>query len=223
MERDTLVLFSGGLDSTVALLDSIENHLTVRAITFDYGQKSRKELVSAKKICELLHVVHDIVQIPLGQIMHTPSLLNDEVDHKDTDGKGKPAFYVPNRNQIFITLAHAYAQEICVSSVTVGFNFDRAYMLPDATPEFLKFIEVTSNIGSGRNIKIKAPLLKLSKEEVYKKAHDLDRLDFVNTYAYTCYNNGDKGFSWGEGCGECPACLSRREAYASFYNKLVKA
>jgi 7-cyano-7-deazaguanine synthase len=62
--RKTVVVFSGGLDSTTLLYHLIALGHEVKAISFYYGQQHRKELDATGKIADLLsnhpvpHVLH---------------------------------------------------------------------------------------------------------------------------------------------------------------------
>ena len=47
-EHDALVLFSGGQDSTTCLFWAIKNFNSVTALCFDYGQRHKVELDSAR-------------------------------------------------------------------------------------------------------------------------------------------------------------------------------
>lgn len=54
--EDNVLLFSGGLDSTVLLADQIERRNRVLAVSFDYGQTHRRELIAAKRIGKWVHM-----------------------------------------------------------------------------------------------------------------------------------------------------------------------
>jgi DNA polymerase-1 len=59
----TLVLLSGGMDSTTALFQAISQLETVSAVSFDYGQRHKKEIEAAKRICDTLMVNHTVLDL----------------------------------------------------------------------------------------------------------------------------------------------------------------
>ena len=48
--KKSIVLFSGGLDSTTATYWALERYEKIFALTFDYGQRNRIELDMAGKV-----------------------------------------------------------------------------------------------------------------------------------------------------------------------------
>mgnify|MGYP003332345875 CR=1 FL=1 len=108
---EALVIFSGGQDSTTCLFWALNRYKKVAAITFNYGQKHAVELQQAEKICKNANVSLTVVDISfLNTLVESALVSNGDVNA--TNNKGLPASFVPNRNQLFITLAHAFAQKI---------------------------------------------------------------------------------------------------------------
>ena len=62
--KKTLLIYSGGLDSTVLLYHLRASGHDVEAVSFNYNQRHKREIDSAKNICSLLSVEHSIVEIP---------------------------------------------------------------------------------------------------------------------------------------------------------------
>jgi len=76
----TVVVFSGGLDSTTLLYHLIDLGHELKAISFDYGQRHRKELDAAAKIANLLRIDHRIVIVSgLAEIFGANSLTDQSV------------------------------------------------------------------------------------------------------------------------------------------------
>lgn len=215
-----VVIFSGGQDSTTCLYLAINKYGSenVEAITFNYGQKHSVELVQSKSICELTNVRQTIVDISfLNTIVESALTSNGDVNK--LNDKGLPASFVPNRNQLFITLAHAYAQKIGASKLMTGVCETDYSGYPDCRNVFIKQIEGTSNLGSDSNITIETPLMWLDKAQTFELAEKENCLDSVIENSHTCYNgNREIRHEWGYGCGQCPACNLRQKGYEEYQN-----
>lgn len=215
MEK-AVVVFSGGQDSTTCLYWAKKRAKVVEAITFAYGQKHAIEIECAKTICQREGIKHTIVDISfLDQIVESALLSNGDVN--ETNEKGLPASFVPNRNQLFYTLAHAYAQKIDAHHLVLGVCETDFSGYPDCRDSFIKSIAHTSDIGSNSSIIPHTPLMFLNKAQTFKLAKDLGCLQDIIVLSHTCYN-GDRSNlnSWGYGCDNCPACDLRKKGYEKF-------
>jgi 7-cyano-7-deazaguanine synthase len=217
--KKAVVIFSGGQDSTTCLFWALEKYDEVEAITFAYGQKHSVEIEQSKYICEKENVKQTIVDISFLNTL-VESALTSNGDVNQINEKGLPASFVPNRNQLFITLAHAYAQKIGAKYLVTGVCQTDYSGYPDCRQDFVNAISVASNMGSASDIVIETPLMYLNKAETFELAWDLDCLDDVIEHSHTCYN-GDREhrFVWGYGCNECPACELRAKGYLEFSTK----
>jgi len=211
-----LVIFSGGQDSTTCLYWAMNRFSKVYAITFDYGQKHRVEIEQSKRICNINKVPQTIVNMDFMQSIVDSALVNGG-DVNQLNSKGLPASFVPNRNQMFITLAHAYAQKIGATTVVTGVCQTDYSGYPDCRLEFISSIQDATNLGSDESIIIATPLMFLDKAETFELAKKEGCLDEVIEHSHTCYNGDrDSRHEWGYGCGECPACELRRKGYNEF-------
>ena len=218
--KKAVVIFSGGQDSTTILFWAIKmlGAENVETVTFEYGQKHSIEVQQSKIICESVKVKQTIIDISfLGTIVESALTSNGDVNK--TNKKGLPDSFVPNRNQLFITLAHAYAQKIDAQWLVTGVCQTDYSGYPDCRHDFITEIEKTSNLGSDSNISIQTPLMYLNKKETWNLAAKLGCLEQVVLLSHTCYNgNREKFNAWGYGCGECPACKLRENGYNEFVN-----
>jgi 7-cyano-7-deazaguanine synthase len=218
--KKAVVIFSGGQDSTTCLYWALrlfgENN--VEAITFNYGQKHSIELECAKEICKLTKVKQTIVDISFLDAL-VESALTSNGDVNVINDKGLPASFVPNRNQLFITLAHAYAQKIGATTLVTGVCQTDYSGYPDCRIEFIDAIKFASNLGSQSAIKIETPLMYLNKAQTWDLARSLDCIYEVVNFSHTCYN-GDREHEheWGYGCDNCPACELRKNGYQNYLN-----
>lgn len=214
--RKAVVIFSGGQDSTTCLYWALQRYDLVEAITFDYGQKHKIEIEQSKAICAKEGVKQTIIDISFLDTI-VESALTSNGDVNQTNDKDLPSSFVPNRNQLFITLAHAYAQKIDALHVVGGMCETDYSGYPDCRQEFITKMQMVSNLGSKSYIGIDTPLMKLNKAQTFTLALSLDKLEEVLEMSHTCYN-GDREHrhEWGYGCGECPACELRKKGYEAF-------
>lgn len=238
MNRKAVIVFSGGQDSTTVLGKALYDGFECFAIGFDYGQKHAIEMEQAKKIADKLRVPFLVVNaMSFGALVGSKSaLLNSgqEVGDKSLLADNLPASFVPNRNAMFLTLAHGYAQVIGAASVWTGVCETDYSGYPDCRAIFINALEAALNTGYQTGIDFIAPLMRLSKAQTFKMAEDCGVLDLVIEESHTCYNGvratthsvtTPNGLSyidvrdiheWGHGCGECPACKLRAKGWEDY-------
>ena len=203
-----IVLLSGGLDSTTVLAIAKAHDFECYALSFDYGQKQRSELESAKTIANQSKVVeHRIMKISLADIGGS-ALTDDKIDvPKYSESDEIPVTYVPARNTIFLSFALAWAEVIDCQKIFIGVNALDYSGYPDCRPEFIKAFEDMANLATKRSveggkIEIKTPLISMTKAEIIQKGLSLG-VDYSQTIS--CYLANSNG----EACGECDACVLR--------------
>lgn len=210
-----LVILSGGQDSVTSMFWAKKRFSEVTAISFFYGQRHSEELDLAKKICDTAGIYHKLIDIS-SMMEVTESALINNGNMNELNAKGLPASFVPNRNQLFITLAHAYAQLIGYGSLIIGVSQSDYSGYPDCRNAFISSIETSSNLGSAEKIKIYAPMMFLDKADTFLLADDLGILDTVLESTMTCYNGITEMNEWGMGCDDCPACGLRKKGYYAY-------
>lgn len=179
----TVVLYSGGVDSTVALYAALPD---VHAIGFDYGQEHVEELEAAKAICADLGVPFEIVKLDVSFLS------------KRADG-----LVFPNRNMIFLSVAAAYALTHGIESVTIACHGGDHELFPDCRPAFLDAAWQTLNTATNGAVKLLRPFVRMSKAEVVHLGREMG-VPFERTRS--CYGKG-------EPCGVCLACREREKAF----------
>ena len=214
-----IVIFSGGQDSTTCLYWAMEQKARfdeIEAITFDYGQKHSVEIEQSKIICEKENIKQTVVDISfLDTIVESALTSNGNVNLLNE--KGLPASFVPNRNQLFITMAHSYAQKVGAKFLIGGMCETDFSGYPDCRQEFIHAIELVTNIGSDSEIKIETPLMFLNKAETFKLANDTGHLEEIIELSHTCYNGiREELYDWGYGCDDCPACELRKKGFQEY-------
>ena len=216
MTTNTIVLLSGGLDSTTALAVAKNQGYGIFAISFDYGQRHIVELERAKTIANRMAVEkHQIININLRQF--GASALTDSIDvptHRNEEEMSSciPVTYVPARNTIFLSYALAYAEVKKCTNIFIGVTAVDYSGYPDCRPEFITAFEVLANLGTkagveGPNkIKIHTPLTDMTKAEIIKKGLNLG----VNYgLTHSCYSPNEVGLA----CGVCDSCLLRLKGF----------
>jgi len=219
--KKAVVIFSGGQDSTTCLYWAKQNFDYVEAMTFFYGQKHSIEMYCAQTICSKEKIRQTVIDISFLNGIVESALTSDKLNINEVNKKGLPASFVPNRNALFITLAHAYAQKIGADNLVTGVCETDYSGYPDCRQMFIDAINKSLNMGSNSNIRIHTPLMFLTKEKIFKLAEDLGKIQDVVELSHTCYN-GDREhrYEWGYGCDACPACELRKNGWENlFLNK----
>jgi 7-cyano-7-deazaguanine synthase len=213
--KHAVVLLSGGLDSTTTLAMAIAQGYATYALSFDYGQRHKIEIEAARRIVKSLGVKeHRVVEI--DNRLFGDSALTDDVDVPKSRSEKEisadiPVTYVPARNIIFLSHALAWAEMIPAGHIFLGVNAIDYSGYPDCRPEFIAMFETMANIGTkagveGRRFQIHAPLIKMSKAQIVRKAIELD-VDLALTHS--CYDPTPEG----RACGQCDSCQLRRKGF----------
>ncbi len=209
-----VILLSGGLDSTTVLAIAKEQNYDCYALSFDYGQKQRSELESSIAIAKKSNVIeHRIMKVSLNDIGGSALTDKDISVPKFSDSDDIPITYVPARNTIFLSFALAWAEVVDCQTIFIGVNALDYSGYPDCRPEFIEAFEAMANLATkqsveGDKIQIKTPLINMTKAEIIKKGLSLG-VDYSETTS--CYDAN----SLGEACGECDACVLRKNGFSS--------
>ena len=109
-QRRAIILVSGGLDSATCLAIAKSQGYDCYALSFDYGQRHRAELVAAERISMAFAAkAHKVIQLGLGDFGGS-ALTDAAIDVPTTPGEGIPVTYVPARNTVFLSLALGWAE-----------------------------------------------------------------------------------------------------------------
>ena len=213
--KHAVVLLSGGLDSATTLAIARAWSYETYALSFDYGQRHRREIDAAKKIANSLGARDHLVVKIDNQIFGGSALTNDIDVPKARSEKeistGIPITYVPARNTVFLAHALAWAETIPAGHIFIGANAVDYSGYPDCRPEFIALFETLANIGTkagveGARLQIHAPLIKMSKADIVRKAVELD-VDLALTHS--CYDPMPDG----RACGKCDSCQLRLKGF----------
>ncbi len=210
-----IVLLSGGIDSSTTLAVAKSGGYDLYALSFDYCQRHRRELESAKAVAKSLGVKgHLVIAFDLREIGGSALTSDMEVpkerykphvtgDNSRDKAKSRgssligrhpsviPVTYVPARNTIFLSFALAWAEVLGAADIFIGANAVDYSGYPDCRPEYLKAFEDMANLATKASVegnlrfRIKTPLLFMTKKEIIMKGVDLG-LDYSLTWS--CYD-----------------------------------
>ena len=212
-----ILLLSGGLDSTTLLAVARSEGFDVHALSFRYGQRHGIELDAARIVAERLgateHVIADIDLRMFGGSALTSDIAVPRDRSTQTLATEIPVTYVPARNTIFLSFALAWAEVLEASDIFIGVNALDYSGYPDCRPEYIAAFERMANLATraaiegGRPVRIRTPLLALSKREIIELGSSLG-VDYALTTS--CYDPTPDGAA----CGHCDACAIRRRGFA---------
>lgn len=206
--KKAVILLSGGIDSATTLYLARERGYKLSGLIFDYGQRHKKEIDSAKKIAVLNKIKYWVEKIDIGWTKSSLTDLKIKVATKRSLGSNKiPLTYVAGRNIIFLSYAASLADSILAKKIFIGVHIQDYSGYPDCRPQFLKSFEKAINSGlKFKGVKIEAPLLNKNKQEIIKLGHKLG-VPFGLTWS--CYMGGRKP------CLRCDSCRFRLRAFNS--------
>ncbi len=170
-ERKLVLLYSGGLDSTILLNMAIKLEYLPVALCIDYGQRQRKEIDAARKNCTKLKVGFHLMRVDLGKHINT-ALTGDKIGGRF---EGVSEWHVPGRNTIFVGLALSLAESIGATRIWYGANYeDRINRFPDCYQEWIYAMNKTLSMGASYPVKLEAPLLGMRKDTIQQMAYMFD-------------------------------------------------
>jgi 7-cyano-7-deazaguanine synthase len=204
----TLVLCSGGLDSVTLAHKVVAEGTLVHLVSFDYGQRHRKELDHARRCAQRLQVGHDVLDmVDIGRRLGG-SALTDEVEvpegHYAEDTMRITV--VPNRNAIMLAIAFGIAVTKGAVAVAAAVHGGDHFIYPDCRPAFIEAFAAMQRraLDGVAQIALATPFLHWSKADIVREAA---RLDVPLSETWSCYKGGVRH------CGRCGTCVERREAF----------
>lgn len=207
-KQKCLVLLSGGQDSTTCLFWAKRNFGKAEAVSFDYGQRHKRELKCAEKIARLAGVKHTVIKMREYEAIKESALLDikKSASKKHRLNSGLPSTFVPGRNILFLSSAAALAYVKRIHNIVIGVSQADYSGYPDCRADFIKAMEKAVSRGMEYQFRIHAPLINKSKKETVKLAVTLGVLDMLS-HTHTCYKGAARP------CGECPACVLREKGF----------
>lgn len=209
--KKAVVLVSGGLDSATVLAMAVSQGFACHAVSFDYGQRHKAELVAAARLAQAMGAVeHKVIKLDLAGIGGS-ALTDASLAVPDHPTQGIPVTYVPARNTVFLALALGWAEVLQAHDIFIGINAVDYSGYPDCRPEYIKAFQVLANLATragveGQEIMIRTPLLSLSKAQIIQEG---TRLGVDYSLTVSCY----AADSQGRACRVCDACRLRAAGF----------
>ncbi|MDE6033042.1 MAG: 7-cyano-7-deazaguanine synthase QueC [Muribaculaceae bacterium] len=206
MEKDALIVLSGGMDSVTLLYDYKDS--IALAVNFIYGSNhNMRELACARLHCQALGI--ELLEIHLdfmGEYFHS-SLLEggDAIPEGNYEDDNMRSTVVPFRNGIMLATAAGLAESRGLSAVMLANHSGDHSIYPDCRPEFIDAMAHAIAAGTYEAIELRAPYTNLTKAQIAMLGRDLG-IDYSTTYS--CYKGGEHH------CGVCGTCRERRESLA---------
>jgi 7-cyano-7-deazaguanine synthase len=205
----TLAIVSGGLDSVTLAYFLAKHEQLAGILSFDYGQRHKKELRFSVSTAERLKVPHFLIDLSVIAKHLKGSALTDNIEvpegHYAADNMKQTI--VPNRNAIMMSIAFGIAPANGYEAVAMAIHSGDHFIYPDCRPEFAEIFERMEQkaLEGIWNIKLLTPFVTITKADIVRHAHNLG-LPIVETWS--CYKGGAIH------CGRCGTCVERREAFA---------
>lgn len=213
--KRSVVLLSGGMDSTVNLFEARQHSEVVLALTFDYGQRAAiREIAATKKLTAELKIKHQV--LPLAFIkdfggssltdnsMEIPTGRNVSIDDLSISQKSAKSVWVPNRNGIFLNVAAGFAESLKADWIIPGFNKEEATTFPDNSQGYLEAATESLAYSTQNKVQVKCFTTHLDKTEIVKLGEKLN-VNWKNIWP--CYYNHE---TW---CGQCESCQRSLRAF----------
>ena len=202
----TVIVLSGGLDSTTLAYDLKQRGHTLYAISFNYGQKHSRELQKAATTCDKLGIPHTVVDLStqLSPLLASSLTRDDQpVPEGHYEDENMRSTVVPNRNMIMLAIAAGYAVTVGADRIAYAAHAGDHAIYPDCRPEFRDAMQRVLSICHFTPIDLMTPYVHLHKGEIAAIGKAL-AVPYEDTW--TCYVGAEKP------CKKCGACQERAEA-----------
>lgn len=202
--KDSIIILSGGMDSTTLLYDYQER--IALAVSFDYGSKhNKKELAFATQHCETLGIKHLIIPLEFMQKYFKSSLLigGEDIPEGNYDDDNMKSTVVPFRNGIMLAIAAGIAESNGLKHLMMANHGGDHAIYPDCRPGFVDAMSKAISEGTYEGLSIIAPYTNITKTDIARRGKELG-IDY--TLTWSCYKGGEYH------CGKCGTCTERIEA-----------
>ena len=202
--KDSVIILSGGMDSTTLLYDQQER--IALAVTFDYGSKhNAREIPFAELHCQRLGIRHVVVKLDFMKKYFKSSLLQggEDIPEGHYAEENMKSTVVPFRNGIMLSIAIGMAESAGLQHVMMANHSGDHTIYPDCRPEFVSAMSEAARVGTFPGITLLCPFTNMTKGDIARRGRELG-IDYAETWS--CYQGGEQH------CGRCGTCVERREA-----------
>lgn len=216
MNKKTVVVHSGGMDSSICLALAIKEFgkENVLSLSFSYQQRHSAELVQAEKICNSWDVDHTVLSIDCLNRITENALTRHAMPIVHPQGEA-PNSLVVGRNGLMARLAAIHAHSLGAHSIYLGVIevevSNSGYR--DCSRHYMDLMEEILRIDlDDPGFEIRTPLVKMTKCETLGVADSLGVLDYLLEETISCYEGLPKN-----GCQRCPACHLRQAGVDEYF------
>jgi 7-cyano-7-deazaguanine synthase len=205
--KEAVAIVSGGMDSTTLAYLLRSEGYKLHLLSFDYGQRHKKELYFVKQTASTLNASWSIIDLSSLKNHLSGSALTDDIDVPEghyADDNMKITV-VPNRNAIMLSVAYGVAVSRQSDIVATGVHSGDHFIYPDCRPRFINAFDIMQSFAVDKdNLKLYAPFVNMGKHDIASIGASLN-VPFEQTWS--CYNNGKLH------CGKCGTCVERKESF----------
>jgi 7-cyano-7-deazaguanine synthase len=207
-EMKTIAIVSGGLDSvTMLYFLLLQEQDEVKVISFNYGQRHKKELSRAGNIAKKLNVEWKLVDLKtIKELLGGSSQTSPEIEPPDGryDEESMKITVVPNRNMIMLSIAAGWAISNKFQRVAYAAHAGDHTIYPDCRKVFIDALDFALSLSDWSPVSLYAPFSNISKSKIVLVGQELG-VPFEDTWS--CYKGLEKH------CGTCGTCVERKEAF----------
>ena len=206
MKKDTILVLSGGLDSTTMLYE-YKQRIALALSFHDGSNHNDRELAFARLHCERLGIRHIVIPLDfISRYFHSSLLAGAEaVPDGGYAEDNMRSTVVPFRNGIMLSIAVGMAENEGLQYVMMANHSGDHTIYPDCRPEFVGAMDKAAQAGTWNNVRLLTPYTLLTKAGIAKRGKALG-IDYSETWS--CYKGGEHH------CGTCGTCVERRQALA---------
>lgn len=214
------LILSGGMDSSVLFWKLLSKNQVneIHCLTFDYGQRHKKEIDSAVLVVKAarifigkkgypINVYHSVIPIARFNEIAVGSSQTDksvEVPEGHYEEENMKKTVVPNRNMVMLSIAASYCFARKLSILFYGAHAGDHAIYPDCRPSFVEAMNETFKLADWEELKLAAPFIEYDKGDIAKLGVELGT---PFNLTWTCYKGLERP------CGKCGACQERAEAF----------
>lgn len=206
MDKDSILILSGGMDSTTLLYDQRER--IALALSFNYGSNhNAREIAFARLHCQRLGIEHIVIPLDFMHRYFQSSLLQGDqaIPEGHYADENMRSTVVPFRNGIMLSVATGMAESRGLKHVMMANHGGDHTIYPDCRPEFVEAMSRAAETGTYPGITLICPFTHLTKGQIAARGRELG-INYAETWS--CYRGGQHH------CGKCGTCVERREALA---------
>ena len=168
----TVLIYSGGLDSTTLLYQLLDAGHQVQALSINYGQRHRHELTCARALCAGHQLPWQLADLSALTPLLTGSSQTDltvPVPHGHYTDASMKQTVVPNRNMLLLSVALAWAISQHADAVAYAAHAGDHAIYPDCRPVFVEAMQHAAHVCDWHPVQLLAPYLQMTKADIVQR------------------------------------------------------